>query len=77
MTIGTDKITGHHEQLTMCKIDEPQDAINHRVSDGDQRISPTERDPGERMLKDGNQTHKELPSLRMVNECGKVIFLWD
>ena len=41
-----------HENIAVRKIDEPQNAVNHRVADGDQREDGTEREAVDELLEE-------------------------
>ena len=39
--------TGYHEYIAVSKVDQPQDAVDHGVADGDEGVLPAQRYAGE------------------------------
>src|SRR5690606_19484615 len=52
-----EEVGAHHEDVPVGKVDQPEDAVDHGVADGDQGVEAPEGDPVEELLNEGLKTH--------------------
>ena len=55
------EVAGHHEDISMGEVDQAQDAVDHRVADGDQCVGTAERDTCQTLLQEGCKRHRFFP----------------
>src|SRR6185312_8156112 len=41
-----------HKQVAMCEVDHPEDAVDHRVADGDESVDRPQREPVDQLLQE-------------------------
>ena len=52
----------HHKNITVGEVDQPQNAVYHGVADGNKRILPADRYPGDDIRQSGfKEVHKRNP----------------